>query len=227
MTREHLDHLINQLKDDVMVLESMVRKIVLDGVQSLMTKDKKLSKEVTQFDHEINEKRFQIENECLITIATQQPMASDLRVLASILEIVTELERIGDYGKGVSKIARKIKDQPIIPVMENLNEMTNIAVEMMQDAVKAFVEGDVETARRIPERDDEVDKGFKQIYKGLMEYMAENPETIEYSNHLQWAAHNIERMADRVSNICERTLFIESGSIYEIEEKGDESFEFD
>ena len=225
MTREHMDNLINQLKDDVVILESMVREAVLDGVKSLMSKDKKLGKQVTKNDRLINEKRFQIENECLITIATQQPMASDLRVLASILEIVTELERIGDYAKGLSKISRKIKEQEIIPVMENLNEMTEIAVDMMQRSVKAFVEGDVETARAIPKLDDKVDKAFNKIYKGLVEYMSENPETIEYSNHLQWAAHNIERMADRVSNICERTLFIETGSIYEIEEAGDEPFE--
>jgi phosphate transport system protein len=219
-----MDNLINQLKDDVLILESMVREAVLDGVKALMTKDKKLGKKVTKNDHLINDKRFQIENECLITIATQQPMASDLRILASILEIVTELERIGDYAKGLSKISKKIKEQPIIPVMDNLYEMSEVAVDMMQRAVKAFVEGDVEVARSIPALDDKVDKGFNKIYKGLVDYMADNPETIEYSNHLQWAAHNIERMADRVTNICERTLFIETGSIYEIEEKGDQPY---
>lgn len=219
-----MDNLINQLKDDVLILESMVREAILDGVKSLMTKNKKLGKQVTKNDRLINEKRFQIENECLITIATQQPMASDLRVLASILEIVTELERIGDYAKGLSKISRKIKEQEIIPVMENLNEMAAVAVDMMQRSVKAFVEGDVAAARTIPALDDKVDKGFNKIYEGLVTYMQENPETIEYSNHLQWAAHNIERMADRVTNICERTLFIETGSIYEIEEAGDEPY---
>jgi len=224
MPREHMDNLINQLKDDVLILESMVREAVYDGVRSLMTKDKKLGKQVAKNDRLINEKRFQIENECLITIATQQPMAGDLRILASILEIVTELERIGDYAKGLTKISRKIKEQPIIPIMENLNDMVDIAIDMMQRAVKAFVEGDVAAAREIPSLDDKVDKKFNKIYKGLVEYMAENPETIEYSNHLQWAAHNIERMADRVTNICERTLFIETGSIYELEEAGDEPY---
>lgn len=225
MPREHLDHLINQLKDEVLILESMVRESILNGVKALLTKDKKLGKQVTKNDRLINEKRFQIENECLITIATQQPMAGDLRVLASILEIVTELERIGDYAKGLSKVSKKIKEQPIIPVMEKLNGMAEVAVDMLQRAVKAFVEGDVETARAIPALDDKVDKGFNKIYKGLIEYMVENPETIEYVNHLQWAAHNIERMADRVTNICERTLFIETGSIYELEEAGDDAYD--
>lgn len=218
MTREHLDNLINHLLDEVIVLESMVREAILESVKSLMTQDKPLSKKVSKNDKMINLKRFEIENECLITIATQQPMASDLRVLASILEIITELERIGDYGKGIAKITRKVRGQEILPPMERLPDMANEAVDMLQKAVKAFVEGDVETARAIPERDDIVDKNFNQIYRGLVKFMAKHPDEVEVANHLQWAAHNIERMADRVTNICERTLFIETGSIYELEE---------
>ncbi len=225
MTREHLDNLINHLLDELLILESMVREAILESVKSLMTQDKKLSKIVSKNDHHINEKRFEIENECLITIATQQPMAGDLRVLASILEIITELERIGDYGKGIAKITRKVKGQDILPPIEYLPEMTNEAVDMMQKAVKAFVEGDVETARKIPERDDIVDKNFNKIYRGLVKFMAKHPDEVEVANHLQWAAHNIERMADRVTNICERTLFIETGSIYEIEESEGEDEE--
>ena len=218
MTREHLDNLINHLLDEVIVLESMVREAILESVKSLMTQDKKLSKIVSKNDELINLKRFEIENECLITIATQQPMASDLRVLASILEIITELERIGDYGKGIAKITRKVNGQDILPPMEQLPDMANEAVDMLQKAVKAFVDGDTVAARAIPERDDIVDKNFNQIYRGLVKFMAKHPDEVEVANHLQWAAHNIERMADRVTNICERTLFIETGSIYEIEE---------
>lgn len=227
MTREHLDNLINQLKDEVIVLESMVRQAILDAVKSLMTQDKKLSKQVSKNDHLINEKRFEIENECLITIATQQPMAGDLRILASILEIVTELERIGDYAKGIAKITRKIKTQSVLPPMEYLPPMADEAVDMLQKAVQAFVTGDIDAARAIPRRDDIVDKGFNKIYRGLVKYMSNDPDSIELANHLQWAAHNIERMADRVTNICERTLFIKTGSIYEIEESdSDDEEEF-
>jgi phosphate transport system protein len=218
MTREHLDYLINHLLEEVIVLESMAREAVLKSVQSLMSQDKKLSKKVSKNDKNINAKRFEIENECLITIATQQPMAGDLRVLASILEIITELERIGDYGKGIAKITRKVKGHDILPPLEFLPEMTNEAADMLKSAVIAFVEGDVDTARAIPKRDDLVDENFNKIYRGLVKFMAKNPDKVKVANHLQWAAHNIERMADRVSNICERTLFIETGSIYEIEE---------
>lgn len=218
MTREHLDQLINHLLDEVHILESMVREAILESVKSLMTQDKNLSKRVSKNDKFINEKRFEIENECLIAIATQQPMASDLRILASILEIITELERIGDYAKGIAKITRKTKGEDILPPLEYLPDMANEAVDMMQKAVKAFVEGDTETARAIPARDDVVDNNFNQIYKGLIKFMSTNPDKAEVANHLQWAAHNIERMADRVTNICERTLFIETGSIYELED---------
>jgi phosphate transport system protein len=223
MTREHLDNLISDLQDDVIFLESMVRQATLDAVEALMTNNQKLSAQVYANDKIINEKRFDIENECLITIATQQPMARDLRVLSSILEIVTELERIGDYAKGIAKINLQIGEKDVLPAVERLPEMAQTAAQMMQRAIKAFTEGDVETARSIPDSDDTVDLIFNQIYRGLVEHMIKDVDSIDLANHLQWAAHNLERMADRVTNICERTIFIETGSIYELEESDDES----
>ena len=223
MTRQYMDTLLNQLKDDVLILESMVREAILESVKAIMTQDRKLAKEIVKRDKDINEKRFHIENECLITIATQQPMASDLRVLASILEISTELERIGDYAKGIAKITKLTKHHEVLPPLQHLPAMANEAVDMLQAAVKAFVEGDVETARAIPARDDVVDEYFNKIYKGLVKEMLKDQEAVKLANHYQWAAHNLERMADRVTNVCERTLFIESGNIYQLEEiDGDE-----
>jgi phosphate transport system protein len=223
MTREHLDNLISALEDELIVLESMVRQATLDAVEALMTNNHELSTQVYANDKIINEKRFEIESECLITIATQQPMARDLRVLASILEIVTELERIGDYAKGIAKINRQIGENQVLPAIELLPEMASIASTMMQKAVKAFTEGDVETARSIPNSDDKVDEIFNKVYRDLVEHMIKDANSIDIANHLQWAAHNLERMADRVTNICERTIFIETGSIYELEESDDES----
>jgi phosphate transport system protein len=222
MTREHLDNLISSLEDELIILESMVRQATLDAVEALMTNNQELSDQVYANDKLINEKRFEIESECLITIATQQPMARDLRVLASVLEIVTELERIGDYAKGIAKINRQIGQNEVLPAVEKLPEMARLASSMMQRAVKAFTEGDVEAAREIPDADDQVDIIFNQIYRGLVENMIKDSKTIDIANHLQWAAHNLERMADRVTNICERTIFIETGSIYELEESDDE-----
>jgi phosphate transport system protein len=186
-----------------------------------MTQDKKLAKQTIKNDSQINEKRFQIENEVLITIATQQPMATDLRVLASILEIITELERMGDYAKGIAKITKLTRKEELLPPVEHIPPMAELTSDMLRTAVKAFVEGDVETARTIPALDDQVDEYFNDIYKGLVKEMAKNPDSIKLANHLQWAAHNLERLADRVTNICERTLFIETGSIYTIEDLKD------
>lgn len=222
MTREHLDNLIKDLKDDIIILESMVRQATLDAVEALMSNNHELASQVYTNDRLINAKRFEVESECLITIATQQPMARDLRVLASILEIVTELERIGDYAKGIAKITRHVSGQIVLPAAQALPEMAKIAAEMMRRAVKAFADGDVETARSIPGGDDKVDQLFNQVYRGLVDHMIQNSDAIDLANHMQWAAHNLERMADRVTNICERTIFIETGSIYELEESDDE-----
>lgn len=222
MTREHLDQLIDELKDDILILESMVRHAMIDAVKALRKKDKKKSKRVYKEDININQKRFEIESKTLTAIATQQPMATDLRVLSSVLEIVTELERIGDYAKGIAKINKMIGEKPILEPLHDLPEMAEIAVDMLQRAVKAFVDGDVKAARAIPNDDDKVDKIFNKIYLGLVEAMKNDPADVGLANHLQWAAHNIERAADRVTNICERTIFVETGSIYELEESDDE-----
>lgn len=222
MVREHLDWKINTLRDEVLILERMVRKATLNAVKALIKKDVKASKKIYANDKKINNKRFEIESECLITIATQQPMATDLRILASIIEVTTELERMGDYAKGIAKINLMIGDKPMLKPMDNLIRMTEITVDMLKRAIKAFVEGDLRTARKIPDDDDKVDEIFNQIYIGLVECMMKDKKSIDHANHLQWAAHNIERMSDRVINICERTLFIATGEMNELEESDDE-----
>ncbi len=222
MVREHLDRKINTLRDEVLILERMVRKATLNAVKALIKKDVKASKKIYANDKKINNKRFEIESECLITIATQQPMATDLRILASIIEVTTELERMGDYAKGIAKINLMIGDKPLLKPMDNLIRMTEITVDMLKRAIKAFVEGDVRTARKIPDDDDKVDEIFNKIYIGLVECMMKDKKSIDHANHLQWAAHNIERMSDRVINICERTLFIATGEMNELEESDDE-----
>ena len=224
MTREHLDKKINKLKDDVVILESMVRRATLEAVKALIEKDIKASKRIYAGDKKINNKRFEIENECLITIATQQPMATDLRVLASVLEIITELERMGDYAKGIAKINLLVEGKEVLPIMHHLQEMAEIATEMLEEAIKAFVDNNAKKARKIPKKDDKVDVLFNQIYHGLVESMVDvhDYDKVSLANHLQWAAHNIERMADRVTNICERTIFMVTGEMHEIENSDDE-----
>lgn len=223
MTRDYLDQTINKLNDDVLLLESMVSEATHDAVIALLDNDKVKAKQVYFNDNNINEKRFAMENECLITIATQQPLATDLRKLASILEIVTELERMGDYAKKIAKI-NLLLEQPAntLPAIIHLKEMMEITVQMLKRGVKAFVELDVETARALPAEDDKVDAIFKHITKELIENMMDDKSLVPLANELQWAAHNIERMSDRVVNICERTIFIATGVMNELEESDDE-----
>lgn len=223
MSRIYLDQTLDDLKTQVVTLAEMVAHAALEAVDSLLENDIEKSKTVYLNDKEINAKRFEIENECLIAIATQQPLATDLRELASILEIATELERMGDYAKGIAKVNLQIeKKSTKAKAILNLREMIDITVDMMRKAIKAFVEVDVETARKLPGEDDRVDDLFNQIYTGLIEDMLAKKKRIELASHLQWAVHNIERMADRVVNICERTIFVATGEMNELEESDDE-----
>jgi phosphate transport system protein len=173
-------------------------------------------------DKKINVKRFEIENQLMILIATQQPMAHDLRLLASSLEIISELERMGDYAKGIANINIRMGDLPLLKPLIDIPRMAKIGVDMLHRALTAFVNEDIEMARRIPREDDEIDGLYNQIYRELMTFVIADPKTIERANWLLWAAHNLERLADRVTNICERTVFIVTGEMTEISSSDDE-----
>lgn len=223
MTRKFLDETIDSLKQDIVNLAGLVSAAALESVDALLENDNERSKAVYLNDAAINDKRFAIENACLIAIATQQPLATDLRELASILEIATELERMGDYAKGIAKINLMIeKKSTKVKSILQLREMVEIAADMLRRAVQAFVELDTETARALPNEDDQVDALFNEIYAGLVDDMMEKKKHISLASQLQWAAHHIERMADRVVNICERTLFVATGEMSELEESDDQ-----
>jgi phosphate transport system protein len=145
-------------------------------------------------------------------------MARDVRFLAAILEIITELERIGDYAKGICKITQLISEEEIEPVLiYNLQQMANLGLAMLRRALDAFVAGDATVAREIPLEDDKVDQLYNQIYHKLMERMAADITTIDRANHIMWAAHNLERMSDRVTNICERIIYVATGEMRELD----------
>ena len=223
MPRETLDRKIRHLLDEMLVLDSLVENATLESVDALKRRDLELAKRVYKQDQVINAKRFELENECLTTIATQQPiMARDLRLLASILEIVGELERMGDYAKGIGRICLMLGDQPPVKPLIDIPRMADITVNMLHRAVGAFVALDVELAKNIPVEDDEVDALYNQVYRELVTIILANPATIDKANYLMWAAHNLERMADRVTNICERTIYAATGVMKEIDTTDDE-----
>jgi phosphate transport system protein len=170
-------------------------------------------------DRLVNEKRFAIEDEALVLIATQQPIATDLRVIAAMLDIAHELERIGDYAKGIAKINLLIGEAPLIKPLIDVPAMATKARTMLHKALEAFVQRDAEMARAIPDEDDEVDALYNQVYRELITHILEDPSTIEGANYLLWVAHNLERSADRVTNICERVVFTVTGQMAELDVK--------
>jgi len=223
MPRELLDRQIHKLLDEILILGSMVENSTLGAVKALKERDIESARKYYNDDKIINQKRFDIENSTIATLATQQPiMASDLRMLASILDVTTEIERMGDYAKGIAKICLMLKDEAYIKPLVDIPRMADIAVEMLHRALGSFVEGDVETARKIPEEDDLVDDLYNQVYRELATLILQNPRNIDQANVLLWAAHNLERLADRVTNICERTIYVVTGQLSEIDTSDDE-----
>jgi phosphate transport system protein len=149
-------------------------------------------------------------------------MARDLRVLASTLEVATELERIGDYAKGIANICLLMGKEPPIKPLVDIPYMAEKSSDMLHRALAAFSVMDAETARQIPPEDDLIDGLYNQVFRELITYMISDPSTIDRANYLLWAAHNLERSADRVTNICERTIYVATGEMKEIKVSDDE-----
>ncbi|MDD5369476.1 MAG: phosphate signaling complex protein PhoU [Anaerolineaceae bacterium] len=221
MARETFDRKLGQLKGEVLKLGSMVEEAIQESVNSLVWRDAQKAHLVCANDQAINAKRFALENAVLIQIATQQPMAHDLRSLAAILEIITDLERMGDYAKGIAKVSLLLEDSFIsIPTTDFL-EMTHMGISMLHRGLAAFIEDDYLAAQKIAAEDDEVDQMYNCIYQEIVAAMIINPSMLDQSNYLVWVAHNLERLADRVVNICERTIFTSTGELLELDGEGD------
>ena len=194
----------------------MVGSAVRESMDALKNRDLESSKRIVHDDIQVNRKRFEIEERCIRIIAAQQPMAVDLRILAAIINIITDLERIGDHAEGIAKISVSIGDAPLVKPLVDMPKMAEKAVSMLERCMKAFLDRDIETARKICNEDDEVDAYYDQIYKDLVLLMTENPKLIKDATYLIWAAHNIERIADRVTNIAERVVYMVTGKMEEM-----------
>ena len=216
MTRENFHKQLQRLQDNVLVLGGLVESAIMSSVDMLKQRDLPGSKRLIEADKRINEKRFTIENEALTLIATQQPMAGDMRIIASILEIVTDLERIGDYAKGIANINIMIGEGPLLKPLVDIPRMAEKATDMLHRSLDAFVQRNVDLARQLPAEDDEVDNLYNQVYRELITLIMSNPNNIDQATYLLWVAHNLERTADRVTNICERTIFSVTGEMIEL-----------
>ncbi len=216
---------IRHVQDDLLLLGSLVEQAILNSVDALHHRDAFAARKIYENDRKINGKHFAIENHILITFATQSPLASDLRLLAAMLEVNTELERIGDYAKGIAKVAMHLAEtEHPIPIRE-ISAMADLATSMLHRALGAFIAGDIAAANSIPEEDAQVDKLYEVTYRKIVEGMIKFPETIDLANQVVWVIHNLERTADRVTNICERIVFIVSGELVEFDVSDDESLD--
>ncbi|MDP3879492.1 MAG: phosphate signaling complex protein PhoU [Dehalococcoidales bacterium] len=207
---------LREIQDDVLAMGSMVEKAIIRSIEALKDRDLEKAREIITDDRKINRKRFDIEEKCIQLIATQQPMAGDLRAIICVLNIITEIERIGDYAEGIAKIVILIGDEPPLKPLIDIPRMAEKANSMLRRSLEALINRDADTARQIASEDDEVDNLYNQVFRELLTFMIEDPKTITRATRLIWVAHNLERSADRVTNICERVVYLATGKMEEI-----------
>ena len=213
MPREQFQRQIAALQDGVIEMGSMVERAVDRAMQALMDRDVACARSVIEDDKDINAVGYHLQNACISLLAQQAPMAGDLRVIVSVTAIMSDLERMGDHAEGIGRIVVMMQDEPLVKPLIDLPIMASRAKEMLRNSIQAFVDQDTDAAYRVGAADDEVDKLYDQIYADLIQIMVGDPSTIEPSTHLLWVAHNLERIADRATNIAERTVYSATGML--------------
>jgi phosphate transport system protein len=216
MPRERFEQELKRLAGRVLELGGMAEAALRDSVSALERQDLAKARSLIEADHRINVMRFELEHEALMVIATQQPVAGDLRALAAVFEIATELERIADYAKGIANITVSIGTGPRIAPPADLARMAELACSMLHRSLQAYYQADSRLAAAIPEEDNQVDELYEQVYRQLMGRLLVDPRDIDQALRLTWVAHNLERVADRVGNICERVVFWVTGTMEEM-----------
>lgn len=216
MARSTFERHLNEIEEDMLVLAGMVERALGRSMDALQNRDVELARVVIVEDMEINRKRYETEEKCIELLATQQPIARDLRTIVAVLAVIVDLERMGDHAEGIAKIAIMLADEPPLKPYIDIPRMAETAVRMLRDSLEAFKLRDVEMARKTCDDDDEVDALYDQVYRELLVYMLNDPKTIERATHILWVAHNLERIADRVTNICERVVYMVQGTIEEM-----------
>ncbi len=216
MTRVIFEKQLAEIQQETLLMATMVDQAIDRSVQALKDRDSALARGVITDDIRINEKRYEVEGKCLELVATQQPLAGDLRTIFSVLHIIVDLERMGDHAEGIAKVAIMLADDPPLKPYIDIPRMAEITRSMLRGSLEAFKDRDEQRARIIVDQDDEVDALYDQVYRELLTFMVRDPLTIERATHLTWVAHNLERIADRVTNICERVVYLVSGKIEEL-----------
>ncbi|MBI2917554.1 MAG: phosphate signaling complex protein PhoU [Chloroflexi bacterium] len=216
MPRADFDRHLRSLQDDLLVLGSMVEKAIAKSLDALKRRDLEASRLVVQEDDAIDQQRFQLEESCIELIATQQPMARDLRTLITILHVAVELERMGDYAEGIGRISLMMGDEPPLKPLIDIPRMAEKATDLLRRSLDALINRDTIAAIGVCKGDDEVDALYDQVYRELLTYMIQDPKTIQRATYLLWVSHDLERIADRATNIAERVIYLVTGKMTEI-----------
>ena len=215
MARTDFDRDLRDLQDELLTLGGMVEKAIAKSLDALKNRDLPLSEEVIAEDDIIDERRFELEEKCIDLMATQQPLAGDLRIIITVLHVAVELERMGDYAEGIAKISVAMGSEPPLKPLIDIPRMADKSSDMLRRSLDAFVNRDIAAAYQICDDDDEVDALYDQVYNELLIYMMSDPGTIRRATYLLWVAHDLERIADRTTNIAERVIFLVTGRLTE------------
>lgn len=213
MTREHYQALLQGLDESIQEMGDMVARTVAASIEALAGRDANAAQQLIEADNDIDDKRYSIERDTLLLIATQQPLASDLRLVASILTIATELERIGDYCEGISSLALRLVAEPVELPLGDIQQMADVTERLLRAVLAAYRNRDLEAAGRVWAQDDDVDELYEQTFRKLLLQMTQDPSAVRRNTYLLWVAHNLERIADRVTNIAERIAFVVTGDV--------------
>ena len=214
--RSTYDREFKQIVDNILKLGEMVDQAIANALKSLQERDQVLAQNVIEKDDDINRLRFEVEEACLTLIATQQPTAGDLRAVIATMNIVVDMERMGDHAAGIAKTVIRMGDEPLLKPLIDIPRMAQLSRSMLRESLDAFIERNEQKARIIAGRDEEVDHLYRAIFDELVEIMAEKPESVERATYLLWCAHNLERIGDRVTNIAERVIFMTTGDMQEL-----------
>ena len=213
MSRVDLDQQLNILEQEVGLLAGDVESAITRAVDSLKRRDLTVSQQVVDEDDYIDQKRFDIEDRCVDLIATQQPMARDLRAIIAFLHIAVELERMGDYAEGIAKISLMMGDAPPLKPLIDIPRMAEKATKMLRDSMDSLISRDLVKAHQVCQADDDVDQLYDQVHRELLLFMIQDPQAIQWATYLLWVAHDLERIADRATNIAERVIFLVTGKM--------------
>jgi len=216
LVRERFTQKILEVKQKVLKMGALVENIIDSSVTAMKTQDLDLARNVLKKDDEIDQLELEIEKDCMMLLALQQPLAKDLRTIASVLKIITDLERMGDNAVNIAEVILEIGEEPILNSLKDIPRMADIAQKMLKMSLDAFVNEDIALAEKAAERDEDVDRLYETVINDFLNIIAEKRELTKQGTKLLFLGRYLERIADHSTNICERTIYMITGELKEI-----------